>query len=139
MIGQSSFSSFGLVTEILLRSVVSSPCPYRSHGAVSREISTQVTVCAHAAVILDPAGWHTAHDLDLPDNIPLLLLPPYPPELKPIENLIQFLRRNFLNARVYDTYEDIVDVCCWAWTSLLNIDRRLRGITTRSCAKTVNL
>ena len=102
------------------------------------EISTQVTPGAHAVVILDQAGWHTAHELKLPDNISLLFLPPYSPELNPIENLFQFLRHNFLNARVYDTYEDIVDACCWAWTSLLNIDGQLKSITTRSWAKTVN-
>ncbi len=60
------------------------------------EISTQVTAGAHAVVILDQAGWHTTHDLDLPDNISLLFLPPYSPELNPIENLFQFLRHNFL-------------------------------------------
>jgi len=81
---------------------------------------------------------YTANDLDLPDNISLLFLPPYSPELNPIENLFQFLRHNFLNARVYDTYVDIVDACCWAWTTLLNIEGQLKSITTRSWAKTVN-
>jgi transposase len=101
------------------------------------EISTKVTAGAHAVVILDQAGWHTANDLDLPDNIPLLFLPPHSPELNPIENLFQFLRHNFLNARVYDTYEDIVDACCWTWNSLLKIKGKLKSITTRSWAKTV--
>ncbi len=103
------------------------------------EISTQVTEGAHAVVILDQAGWHTAHELHLPDNISLLFLPPYSPELNPIENLFQFLRHNFLNARVYDTYEDIVDACCWAWNCLLKIEGQLKTITTRSWEKTVNL
>jgi hypothetical protein len=102
-----------------------------------REVSTQVTTGAHAVVILDQAGWHKAHDLDLPDNISLLFLPPYSPELNPIENLFQFLRHNFLNARVYDTYEDIVDACCWAWNSLIKIDGQLKSITTRAWATTV--
>lgn len=76
------------------------------------EINTQVTTGAHAVVILDQAGWHKTHDPDLPDNIRLLFLKPYSPELNPIENLFQFLRHNFLNARVYDTYDNIVDACC---------------------------
>ena len=102
------------------------------------KISTQVTPGAHAVVILDRAGWHVAHDLELPDNISLLFLPPYSPELNPIENLFQFIKHNFLNARVYDTYEDIVDACCWAWSSLLNIKGQIQSITTRAWAKTVN-
>ena len=101
------------------------------------EISTQVTKGAHAVVILDQAGWHTANDLDLPDNISLLFLPPYSPELNPIENLFQFLQHNFLNARVYDTYEDIVDACCWAWNSLIKINRQLKSMTTKAWTKTV--
>jgi hypothetical protein len=40
------------------------------------DISTQVTPGVHAVVVLDRAGWHTAHDIDLPDNISLLFLPP---------------------------------------------------------------
>jgi transposase len=103
------------------------------------EISTQVTKGAHAVVILDRAGWHVAHDLDVPQNISLLFLPPYSPELNPIENLFQFIRHNFLNARVYDTYDDIVDECCSAWTKVINIKGKLQSITTRSWAKTVNV
>jgi transposase len=103
------------------------------------EISTQVTPGTHAVVVLDQAGWHVAHDLDWPDNISLLFLPPYSPELNPIENLFQFLKHNFLNARVYDTYEDIVDACYAAWSSLLNIKGQLKSITTRSWAKAVNV
>ena len=103
------------------------------------EISTQVTPGAHAVVILDRAGWHVAHDLELPDNIALLFLPPYAPALNPIENLFRFIKHNFLNARVYDTYEDIVDACCWAWSSLLNIKGQRQSTTTRAWAKTVNV
>jgi transposase len=80
--------------------------PKANTDAMSRhlaEISTQVTPGAHAVVVLDRAGWHVAHDLKLPDNISLLFLPPYSPELNPIENLLQFIKHNFLNARVYDT------------------------------------
>jgi hypothetical protein len=76
--------------------------PHANTGAMNLhlvEISTQVTEGAYAVVILDQAGWHIANDLDLPDNISLLF-PPYSPELNPIENLLQFLRHNFLDARV---------------------------------------
>jgi DDE superfamily endonuclease len=56
------------------------------------EISTQVTPGAHAVVTLDGAGWHQQGDkLKLPDNISLLPLPPYSPELNPQENIWQFL------------------------------------------------
>jgi transposase len=78
-----------------------------------KEISTQVTQGAHAVVILDGAGWHQQGDkLKVPDNISLLPLPPYSPELNPQENIWQFLRQNYLANRVYDTYAELVDACC---------------------------
>jgi hypothetical protein len=49
------------------------------------EISSQVASDAHAAVILDRAGWHRSRGLLVPGNITLLELPPYSPELNPVE------------------------------------------------------
>ena len=87
-------------------------CPERSIGAAIimpavnseamaehlREISTQVAPGAHAVLVLDGAGWHQAGErLPVPDNISLLSLPPYAPELNPVENIWQFLRGNFLS------------------------------------------
>jgi hypothetical protein len=43
------------------------------------EISQTVKEGAHAVVILDRAGWHGAKDLEVPDNITLLPLPPRSP------------------------------------------------------------
>jgi len=64
-------------------------------------------------VILDGAGWHqTGGRLCIPDNISLLHLPPYSPELNPAENIWQFMRQNHLRNRIYDTYNDIIDVSC---------------------------
>jgi hypothetical protein len=54
-------------------------------------------------------------------------------------DLFQFLKHNFLNARVNDAYEDIVDACCSAWSSLLDIKGKPQSIATKSWAKTVNV
>ena len=51
------------------------------------EISRHVAPGAHAVMLLDGAGWHQQGGrLVVPDNISLLLLPPYSPELNPVEN-----------------------------------------------------
>ncbi len=74
------------------------------------EISRNVTPGAHAVVLLDGAGWHqTGGKLQVPDNISLLHLPAYSPELNPVENIWQFLRQNQLSNRVFDRYTDIVE------------------------------
>ena len=38
------------------------------------------------------AGWHAGHELAVPNNLSLVLLPPYSPELNPVENVRQYLR-----------------------------------------------
>ena len=61
---------------------------------------------------LDGAGWHVSHTLAPPDNLTLINLPPYAPELNPIENVWEYLRKNKLALRVHDSYEAIVEACC---------------------------
>jgi transposase len=103
------------------------------------EISAQVSPGAHAVVTLDGAGWHqTGGKLKLPDNISLLPLPPYSPELNPAENIWQFMRQNYLANRVFDTYDAILDACCDAWNQLTDAPDIIRSIATREWAKTVS-
>jgi hypothetical protein len=45
------------------------------------EISKCVSVSAIALLILDGAGWHSSPQLILPENIMLMPLPSYAPEL----------------------------------------------------------
>ena len=104
------------------------------------EISRQVAPGAHAVITCDGAGWHrTGGELKLPDNISLLKLPPYSPELNPVENIWQFLRQNHLANRVFATYDDIVDACCEAWNALTAAPETITSIATRTWAKTVNV
>ena len=60
------------------------------------EIAKTVASGAHALLILDGAGWHGSAELEVPDNITLLKLPPYSPELNPMENVWAYLRANKL-------------------------------------------
>ena len=51
------------------------------------EISKQVDIKAHAAVLMDRAGWHSTGKLKIPKNLNIILLPPKSPELNPVENI----------------------------------------------------
>ena len=84
------------------------------------EIAKTVASGAHALLILDGAGWHGSAELEVPDNITLLKLPPYSPELNPMENVWAYLRANKLAISVFDNYEQIVDRCCEAWNFFAN-------------------
>lgn len=96
------------------------------------EIAKEVPENTHAVVIIDGAGWHLeGGELSVPDNISLLRLPPYSPELNAQENIWQFLRQNFLAGRIFNTYDEIVDACCNAWNALINEAGRIQSIASR--------
>lgn len=57
------------------------------------EIGCAVRPGAHALLVLDGAGWHTSPTLAVPDNITLVCLPAYAPELNPVENIWEYLRK----------------------------------------------
>ena len=76
------------------------------------EIARTVAPGAHALLILDGAGWHGSNALVVPDNLSLLTLPPYSPDLNPVENVWAYLRANKLAISVFESYDDIVDACC---------------------------
>jgi transposase len=92
------------------------------------ELSRAVAPGAQGVVLMDKAGWHTAGDLVVPDNLSLVFLPPYSPELNPIERLWLHLRGNRLTHRVFGTTEDIIDGCCDAWNWLLAETGRIRSL-----------
>ena len=113
--------------------------PYANTEAMNehlREIATKVAEGSHALLVCDGAGWHQrGKKLKLPDNITLLSLPPYSPELNPMENVWAYLRQNKLSALVWNTYEDILDACQSAWRFLINDPQRIKSIGTRDWAR----
>lgn len=103
------------------------------------EISRQVAQGAHAVLTLDGARWHLDRGrLRVPTNITLLYLPPYAPELNPVENIWEYLRGNLLSLVVWENYEAILDACCAAWNQLMQMPERIQSIASRSWAKAVN-
>jgi hypothetical protein len=101
------------------------------------EIGRRVAPGAHAALVIDGAGYHVAARLAVPRNITLVRLPSYAPELNPIENVWEYLRGNKLAITVFDSYDDIVDKSCAAWRFFADDPQRVASITSRSWA-TVN-
>jgi transposase len=96
-----------------------------------KEISLAVAPGAHAIIIVDQAGWHFSKGLEIPDNISVLPLPPRSPELNPVENVWQFMRDNWLSNRIFKSYNDIVDHCCFAWNQLIDQPWRIMSIGLR--------
>jgi len=112
--------------------------PYANTEAMTlhlAEIARAVAPGAHAVLVLDGAGWHGSKDLVVPDTITLLPLPPYAPELNPVENVWHYLRANKLAITVFETYADIVDACCDAWISFTTNPAAVTSITSRTWAQ----
>jgi transposase len=60
-------------------------------------------------MVLDGAGWHTSHALSAPPNLYLLSLPPYAPELNPVEHLWDELREKYFHNRAFDSMRALED------------------------------
>src|SRR4028119_532904 len=82
----------------------------------------------HAVMVLDRAGWHRAKKLVVPSNVTLVWLPPYSPQLNPVERVWLFLREGHLSHRLLDTYDAIVGALCRAWNALTK--ERFQSLTS---------
>jgi len=58
-------------------------------------------------IIMDKAGWHTTKELTRYDNIRLIFLPPYSPELNPAEHLWLKIRDLRFRNTAYDSISDV--------------------------------
>ena len=102
------------------------------------EIGRCVAPNAHAVIVVDGAGWHQQGGrLRVPENITLIPLPPYAPELNPAENIWEYLRANSLSNTVWHTYDEIVEACCNAWNRLIQAPETITSIATRDWATQV--
>ncbi|QFU24040.1 IS630 family transposase [Shewanella sp. YLB-09] len=89
----------------------------------------------HAVVVMDGAGWHTNDIADEFINLSIIKLPPYSPELNPVEQVWSWLRQRHLANRSFKGYEDIVDACSIAWNSFISDTKRVMSLCRRDWAR----
>jgi hypothetical protein len=92
----------------------------------------------HVAMILDQAGWHRSNDLIVPGNMTLVPLPPYLPELNPVERVWLYLKERFLSHRLLDNDEAIVEAACNAWNRLIAETGRIKSLGSYNWIPKVN-
>ncbi len=117
--------------------VIGAVCPETGHaeGLLSPKLNTEMinvflsqfaaTLPAdeHAVMVWDGAGFHRSGQLAVPQNITLIQLPPYSPELNPIENLWHYLKSHFWSNRSYEDYDALQSAAIAAWrTAVLDTD-----------------
>jgi transposase len=95
--------------------------PYANTDAMQEfldRFSDTIADDEHVAMFADRAGWHIAGDLRVPDNITLVQLPSYSPELNPVERVWLYLKERFLSHRLLADYDAIAEAACKAWNRL---------------------
>ena len=84
----------------------------------------------------DPrSGWHGSNALSVPANVSL---PPYSPELNPVERVWLYLKERFLSRRLLNDYDAIVTAACNAWNRLLAEAGRIRTLCSYPWIPKVN-
>ena len=81
-------------------------------------------------LVADGAIWHKSNGLEIPENLEIFALPPYTPEMNPIEQIWAWLRLHGFRNEVFSTLSKVVDRLCETICSL-SIDT-VQSITLRS-------
>ena len=100
------------------------------------EISKNIQEDYHGIVLMDRASWHSTEALIVPENISLMPLPPYSPELNPMEQVWQQLKKIKLSNTCFQNYDHIVNTCCEAWNTFCDEEGNIKELCTRDWAKT---
>lgn len=98
------------------------------------EFSKTIAPGKHAVLVGDQAGWHKTPNLKIPKNISLLFLPPYSPELNPIEQLWTQLKQGWLSNRCFKDYKDIMNAAAQAWNEFSGVVGAIKQLCTRTWA-----
>lgn len=83
----------------------------------------------HILMFLDGAGWHHAHELRVPATVKLRFLPPYSPELNPVEPLWRHVRENHIGNRAFDTLDEVEECLSAALGQLIRQPETVRSIS----------
>ena len=60
----------------------------------------------------DGAAWHKSGTMEIPENIELFFIPPYTPEMNPIEQIWKELRQTGFRNEAFATLEKVIDRLC---------------------------
>jgi transposase len=93
-----------------------------------REFSRSLASDVHAVLLWDGAGFHRSGKLQVPENVSLVELPPYSPQLNPIENLWHYLRSHHWSNRWYADYDALMDAAIDAWRKVALVPNTVKSV-----------
>lgn len=80
-------------------------------------------------LVCDGAAWHKSGSLRIPENIELVFIPPYTPEMNPIEQIWKEIRKRGFKNEVFQSLQKVVNRRCDTICSLSN--ETIKSITGR--------
>ena len=75
----------------------------------------------YKVLIIDNATFHNTTNIKVPENIFLLKIPPYCPELNPCEQIWQYIKKRYKNK----TFENMYELRQWLWEMVCEMDKKL--------------
>jgi putative transposase len=113
---------------------VISHCDTECMNAFLREMSKEYSA-DYNFVVVDGAGWHKSKGLIIPENIGFLSIPPYTPEMNPIEQIWAELRKMGFRNEVFPTLAKVVDRLCETICKLT--PETIKSVTCRSWIRNI--
>lgn len=80
-----------------------------------KDFGKHIAFDEHVLMVLDRAGWHRSRTLHVAENLTLLLLPAYSPELNPVELLWWQMRDKYLSNQVFESVDQLDKDVGKAW------------------------
>jgi transposase len=122
--------------------VLTAVCPAtgRAEGLVAPKLNTDVvqtfldqlsgTIPAgtHVVLVWDGAGYHVAKALRVPAKLSVVRLPPYCPELNPVERLWLYLRSHYWSNRVYEDIGALEEAAVAGWRAVCLAQDKVQSV-----------
>jgi len=87
----------------------------------------QTTHLENVYLVLDNASWHTTSGVRWGDITPIFL-PPYSPDLNPIEQLWNHLKSSYLGNKAAKSFDELEDRVCSALLAMINAPEQIQSI-----------
>ena len=80
-----------------------------------RQFIAEVSQDVHVLLLWDRSGFHMSKKLKIPENVTIVPLPSYSPELNPVENLWHYFRSHYWANKTYADYDALRLAAVDAW------------------------
>lgn len=92
--------------------------PYLNTDVINiflQQFSLALDEKVHAILVWDGAGYHRSGRLKIPENVTVIQLPPYSPEVNRMENLWRYIKSHYWAKGAYDSHDALFDMAINTW------------------------